>query len=90
MRVEGEGRLEIVFAAFLTAHRLANFMHGANVEHVILLLLKQFVAKLADELKATIGSSQFQRFLKHKTGCAKTLMILIAEDFPVFHTYVDL
>ena len=62
MCVEGEGRLKVVLAAFLAAHRLAHFMHGANVEHVILLLLKQFVAKLADELKATIGSSQFQGF----------------------------
>ena len=53
MRVEGEGRLEIVLAAFLAAHRLANFMHGAQMEEVVVLVFDDLAAELADELEPT-------------------------------------
>ena len=53
MRVEGEGRLEVVLAAFLAAHRLAHFMHSTQMEDEVFFLLDNLVTELADELEQT-------------------------------------
>ena len=53
MRVEGEGRLEVVLAAFLAAHRLAHFMHSAQMEDEVVLVFDDLAAELADELEPT-------------------------------------
>ena len=51
MLVEGEPRLKIVFAAFLTAHRLTNFMRGAQMKDEVIFSLDNLVAELTDELQ---------------------------------------
>ena len=43
--------LEIVLAAVTTHNRIANFVHGAQVEDVVLLLFDWLAAVLADELQ---------------------------------------
>ena len=47
--VAGEARL----AALPTAHRLADVVNAANVNHVVLPRLEDLAAKLTDVLKAT-------------------------------------
>ena len=75
MRVEGKGRLEIVLAAFLAAHRLANLMHGANVEQIVPFMLEQLVAKLTDELKATITEAPVCATCRNINFNCKTLLV---------------
>ena len=52
--------LEIVLAAVTTHNRIANFVHGAQVEDVVLLLFDWLVAELTDELQPQTG----RRFIK--------------------------
>ena len=40
-------------AAFLAAHRLAHFMHSAQMEDEVVLVFDDLAAELADELEPT-------------------------------------
>ena len=51
MREKRKVRLKIVLAAFLTAQRIADLMHGTQVDDVVPLLLERLVAVLAHVLK---------------------------------------